>query len=202
MSAITSIRRPSERVIEGTLPWINAIRAKAVDCVDSLTVPTTRDEEWRFTDISQLTKMSFQTVRNAISLQATTVEHFYLEEAITRLVFVDGVYAPHLSSPTKDGVLVTNLSTAVTARPAAINTHLGQHAEFLDNYYAAVNTASLHDVAVIVVPCNVAQAAPVHLLFIATQTGAVSSGFSAKAVKRFILPIARCPWGDRATINR
>jgi len=152
------------------LTWFNELRAEAVDRVGVLTVPTTRDEEWRFTDISPLTRLSFQPVRAAISLQAADIERFYLEEATTRLVFVDGVYAPQLSSPAKhDGVLVTNLSAAVTAHPAAIKPHLGRHTEFRDNLFAAHNTAFLHDGALIVVPRNTSVAAPVHLLFIATQ---------------------------------
>ena len=150
--------------------WFNELRAEAVDRVGALTVPTTRDEEWRFTDISPLTKLSFQPVRTAISLQAADIERFYLEEAVTRLVFVDGVYAPQLSSPAKDcGVLVMNLSAAVTAHPAAIKPHLGRHTEFRNNIFAAFNTAFLHDGAVIAVPRNTSVAAPVHLLFIATQ---------------------------------
>ncbi len=157
------------------LAWFNALRAEAVDRVGVLSVPTTRDEEWRFTDISPLTKLSFQPARTAISLQASDIERFYLEEAATRLVFVDGVYAPQLSSPAKDGgVLVTNLATAVTAHPAAIKPHLGRHTEFRNNLFAALNTAFLHDGALIAVPRNASVAAPVHLLFIATQKEAVS----------------------------
>ena len=157
------------------LAWFNELRAEAVDRVGVLTVPTTRDEEWRFTDISPLTKLSFQPVRTAISLQAADIERFYLEEAATRLVFVDGVYAPQLSSPAKDGgVLVTNLSAAVTAHPAAIKPHLGRHTEFRNNIFAALNTAFLHDGALIAVPRNASVAAPVHLLFIATQKEAAS----------------------------
>ncbi len=157
------------------LAWFNALRAEAVDRVGVLSVPTTRDEEWRFTDISPLTKLSFQPVRTAISLQAADIERFYLEEAATRLVFVDGVYAPQLSSPAKDGgVLVMNLATAVTAHPAAIKPHLGRHTEFRNNIFAALNTAFLHDGALIAVPRNASVAAPLHLLFIATQKEAAS----------------------------
>jgi len=172
---LDSLLQGQPRPPASPLAWFNELRAEAVDRVGVLTVPTTRDEEWRFTDISPLTKLSFQPVRTAISLQAADIERFYLEEAATRLVFVDGVYAPQLSSPAKDGgVLVTNLSAAVTAHPAAIEPHLGRHAEFRNNLFAALNTAFLHDGALIAVPRNASVAAPVHLLFIATQKEAAS----------------------------
>ena len=157
------------------LAWLSQLRAAAVDRVGALTVPTTRDEEWRFTDISPLTRMSLQPVRAASNLQAADLERFLLAEAANRLVFVDGVYAPQLSSVARDsGMTVSNLAAAVSAHAAAIEPHLGRHAGFQDNAFAALNTAFLHDGAVIVVPRGASVASPVHLLFIATQKEAAS----------------------------
>ena len=158
------------------LAWLNALRAEAVERVGALTLPTTRDEEWRFTDIFPLTKLSFQPLRTAIRLQAADIEQFYLEEAATRLVFVDGVYAPRLSSvATSGGVVVANLSAGVVTHAAAIEPHLGRHTEFRNNVFAALNTAFLHDGALIEVARDVSVAAPVHLLFIATQKEVAST---------------------------
>ena len=86
------------------LAWLNALRAAAVERVGVLTVPTVRDEDWRFTDISLLTKMSFHPLRTALNVQAADVERFHIAEATTRLVFVDGVYAPQLSKDRKSVV--------------------------------------------------------------------------------------------------
>ena len=52
------------------LAWLNALRAAALERVGVLTVPTLRDEDWRFTDISLLTKMSFHPLRTALNVQA------------------------------------------------------------------------------------------------------------------------------------
>jgi len=154
---------------------LNRLRAEAVDRVGVLTVPTMRDEEWRFTDLSPLTRLSFQPVRTPVGLKAADVERFRIEEATTRLVFVDGVYAPELSGVAEDGgVVVANLSAAGPAQAAAIDLHLGRHVEFRNSVFAALNTAFLHDGAVVVVPRDGSAAAPVHLLFIATQKGAAS----------------------------
>jgi len=155
--------------------WLNKLRAEAVDRVGVLTVPTVRDEEWRFTDLSPLTRLSFQPVRTPVGLKAADVERFRIEEATTRLVFVDGVHAPELSSAARDGVVVVaNLSAAGAAQAAAIDLHLGRHVEFHDSVFAALNTAFLHDGALVVVARDVSAAAPVHLLFIATQRGTAS----------------------------
>jgi Fe-S cluster assembly protein SufD len=155
--------------------WLNRLRGDAVDRVGALTVPSIRDEEWRFTDISPLTKLSFQPVRAASRLRLADIEHFFLEEASSRLVFVDGAYAPGLSRVDADvGVKVTNLAAAAGAHADAIEAHLGRHAEFKDNVFAALNTAFLHDGALIVVAPNARSGTPVHLLFIATQKEAAS----------------------------
>ena len=155
------------------LAWLNQLRANAVDRVGTLKVPTTRDEEWRFTDISPLAKLSFQPVHAVSSLRTADVEHFFIEEAATRLVFVDGAYAPELSTQSNGvedaGLIVTNLPSAAAAHAAAIEPHLGRHAAFEDNVFAALNTAFLHDGALIIAPRNAAVQKPVHLLFIATQ---------------------------------
>jgi Fe-S cluster assembly protein SufD len=150
------------------LAWLNRLRADAVDRVSALTVPTTRDEEWRFTDISPLTRMSFQPVRSAPPLELTDIERFVLPEAAARLVFVDGVHAPQLSF-NKAGVVVENLASGATRHGATLEPHLGRYAEFQHNAFAALNTAFLHDGALIVVPRNAAVAAPIHLLFVATR---------------------------------
>jgi Fe-S cluster assembly protein SufD len=155
------------------LACLNELRAEAVDRVGVLTVPTVRDEDWRFTDIAPLTRMSFHPVNKATDLQPADIERFYIEEASNRLVFVDGVYAPHLSSISTDtGMKVANLASASDA--AVIEQHLGRHVAFRDNAFAALNTAFLHDAALIIVPRNVAVAAPLHMLCIATQADAAS----------------------------
>jgi len=147
---------------------LNRLRADAVDRVGALTVPTTRDEEWRFTDISPLTRIPFQPARGATRLALADIERFVLPEAAARLAFVDGVYAPQLSFNAA-GVVVENLAPGVTPHGATLEAHLGRYAEFRHNAFAALNTAFLQDGALIVVPRNTAVAAPLHLLCVATR---------------------------------
>ena len=156
------------------LTWLKALRAEAVERVGVLTIPSPRDEAWRFTDISELTKRSFHPMGAPTRLQPRDIERFHIDEATTRLVFVDGVHAPQLSSAGPSGVVVGNLSTALAMRASAIQAHLCRHVDFRDSLFPALNTAFLHDAAVIVVPRETSVAAPVHLLFIATQPDVVS----------------------------
>jgi len=150
------------------LTWLNQLRANAVDRVGALTVPTTRDEDWRFTDISPLTKLSFQPAQDLAQLAPAAIEQWAIPEAAARLVFIDGMYAPRHSF-NHAALTVDNLAAGASLHGAVLRLQLGQHAGFERNAFTALNTAFLHDGALIVVPRGMALAAPVHLLFVATR---------------------------------
>ncbi len=153
------------------LAWLNRLRADALERANELTVPTTRDEEWRFTDLSPLTRLSFQPSRTAPALAASDVAPFEVPEAMVRLVFVDGIFSPSLSSAGTpgDGVVVTSLAAALKTHAAAIEPHFGRHAGFQDNVFTALNTAFMHDGAAVIVARGRQVPAPVHLLFMSAQ---------------------------------
>jgi Fe-S cluster assembly protein SufD len=146
---------------------LNALRAEAVDRVGALTVPTVRDEEWRFTDLSPLTRQTFQPVRERSLREVVDASAHELAEAGSRLVFVDGVYAPELSRIAANGPVVANLATLDAAQSDIVARHLGRYAAFRDNVFAALNTAFVHDGALVIVPQSSAGSLAVHLLFIA-----------------------------------
>ncbi len=154
--------------------WLNKLRSSAVETVSELTIPTLRDEEWRFTDLSMLTKMSLQPAHAAIHLLASDIKRFHIEEATTRLVFVDGVYAPLLSNIEAQGIVVSNLAAELGKNSALLQQHLGLHATLNGNVFTALNTAYLHDAALIMLPRNSQITAPLHLLFVASQKDVVS----------------------------
>jgi Fe-S cluster assembly protein SufD len=153
---------------------LNALRAEAVDRVGALTVPTIRDEEWRFTDLSPLTRQTFQPVRERALREIVDADRFALAEAGSRLVFVDGVYAPELSRFGTNGAIVANLAAVNAAQAEIVALHLGHYADFRDDVFAALNTAFVHDGALIALPQDTTVTAPVHLLFIAHAKDAAS----------------------------
>jgi Fe-S cluster assembly protein SufD len=154
---------------------VNALREQAQTALGALAMPTLRDEAWRFTNLAPLHRLTFQPVLAAPRLQPADIAPLCLDDASCRLVFVDGVYAPKLSSPAPEGgVVVTDLPSAMATHTAALQAQLGSRQALGDNVFAALNTAFLQDAAVVVVPRHVALAAPVHLLFVATQAGALS----------------------------
>ncbi len=161
--------------------WLTALRATAVERVGALKLPTRRDEDWRFIDLSALAAQSFHPVLGQPSFATADIAHFFIDEAATRLVFVDGVHARELSSVGArgdrggvNGATVTTLAEALASHGAIVEAHLGRYAGFDADLFAALNTAFLHDAAVIVVPRGVVVAEPVHVLFIASEAGVAS----------------------------
>ncbi|MFT6589332.1 MAG: Fe-S cluster assembly protein SufD [Rhodoferax sp.] len=156
-------------------PWapLNALREQAHTALGALAMPTLRDEDWRFTDLAPLNKLTFQPVQGLSPLTPADIAPFCLDDSACRVVFIDGIFAPQLSSP-DSGLVITDLPTALTTHSTALTAHLGRQQTLGDNVFAALNSAFMQDAAVLVVPRQVAQAAPVHLLFVASQAQAVS----------------------------
>lgn len=188
MSAVVAIRRPAVAGRLDTLwadqprlprsPWacLNALRSQGHDNLGSLALPTLRDEAWRFTDLAPLGQMSLHAARRDGPLPVADIAGFQLDEAAMRLVFVDGFHSPELSGPAGgvSGAQVINLPEALAVQADAVEEHLGRHQAHDKDVFAAFNTAFLRDAAVILVPRNATLAAPIHLLFVTTQAGAVS----------------------------
>ena len=155
----------------GRLAWLNERRALALEYANALAVPTTRDEEWRFTDITPLTKVHFRPAGAAPRLAMQDISHLIAPEATTHLTFVDGVFAPELSANAglPYGVLVTALTAALNTHAAVIEPHLARLAAFEHEVFAAVNTCHLRDGAFVWIAKNQSCPTPVQLLFVAAQ---------------------------------
>ncbi|HEY8906415.1 MAG TPA: Fe-S cluster assembly protein SufD [Rhodoferax sp.] len=175
-SLLAALALPPGRALAPTQPdWLKALRAQALERVGALTLPSTHEEGWRFTSLAAFAQQSFHSLKTPTPLQPDDIAHLYIEEATTRLVFVDGVHAPQLSSVSGDAdQAVGTLATMLATQASSIRAQLGQFAANPKAFFATLNTAFLQDATVLVVPRDTALAAPVHLLFISTQPDVAS----------------------------
>jgi Fe-S cluster assembly protein SufD len=160
----------------GGVSWLGERRAQALERANALTVPTTRDEEWRFTDITPLTRIAFQPAAAPATVTMADLSHFIAPEATVHLVFVDGVYAPALSASAglPYGVVVTNLAAALASHAAVMEPHLARLAGFESEVFTALNTVHIRDGAFIWVAKNQKCPTPVQLLYVATRKDVIS----------------------------
>ncbi len=149
--------------------WLNQLRGEALDRANELAVPTTRDEDWRFTDLSPLYRQAFHPA-SAEPLAAERLEPLIAPEAGARLVFVDGRFARGLSRlPDADGLTVLPLAQALELHGEELQAQLARQADFRGDALVALNTAYLQDGAVVIAARGQRIQAAVHILFVSTQ---------------------------------
>jgi Fe-S cluster assembly protein SufD len=150
--------------------WLDRLRADALERANRVPLPTTHEEEWRFTDLAPLTRLSFQPAAEVPAPAAAAVRERFLPEAHARLVFVDGVPSSALSHrPHGAGLRILDLREALADCPAVLETHLGKRVPPDAGVFAALNTAFLRHGAVVVVDAEHAAPGPVQVLHIATR---------------------------------
>ncbi len=150
--------------------WVNELRRKAVDEFTETEFPTRKMEPWRFTNVAPIVRTAFRSPVEPGShgLSAADVAPLrYGEADWTELVFVDGFYAPELSSPT-EGVRAGSLTEAFTSDASLVQQHLNRYLNGSGNAFTALNTAFLLDGAYIHVAKEQVVPSPIHILHIST----------------------------------
>ncbi|HEX4964183.1 MAG TPA: Fe-S cluster assembly protein SufD [Thermoanaerobaculia bacterium] len=150
--------------------FVQALRRAGLDRFSSLGFPTTRQEEWRLTNVASIAQGTFHRAQgdpNAVAPEQIAPYDF---PAAARLVFVDGRYSSRLSAAGSlpAGLVVSSLAEALVTEPALVEPWLGQLAGFEQQPFVALNTAFLGDGAFIHVPRGVSSGL-IHLLFLSSS---------------------------------
>jgi len=151
--------------------WLRKLRQDGFARFSEVGFPTTHDEDWRFTNIAPISRTTFQLAEVA-KVTARDCEPLRIPGAACELVFVNGYYAPELSSLGKlpEGVRVCSLAEAIK-RARSLEGFLGRYANFDRDAFIALNTAFLADGGHVYVPRGVVVEAPICLLYVSTGNG-------------------------------
>jgi len=156
--------------------WLSEIRSEAIAEFAKTGFPTVRDEKWRFTNFSRMEQAAFR-LRNGRAVaeprDVATSSGFNLW-GNTRLVFVDGKYAPELSSTGSlpSGVYLGVLGEAVRDAPPQLQEFLGQISPLKESPFTALNAAFMSLGAVLVVQPHAVVQEPIHLVFLSGEASA------------------------------
>ena len=161
--------------------WLAPFRQAGRAAFAAQGFPTLHNEDWRFTNVAPLEKLSVQPAGN---VAANGAESRLLSEAAftklpgNRLVFVNGFFSAKLSSlkTIPGGVRVESLSAALAGDSALIEKHLGKYTPTANNSFAALNQAFFTDGAFIFIPQGVEISEPIQLIYLssAKQAGETS----------------------------
>jgi Fe-S cluster assembly protein SufD len=174
------------RNVEGELDQFGARlkkrRASALERAWSLSVPTTRNEDWRFTDLSPLYRLKLKPHAADASVDPAVLKTLYFPEAPVRLVFIDGRFDSTASNGVaSDGLMVANLQHVLADQEwqdvhATLERLLTSIADFDDDVFAAANSAYLQQAAVVHVAAGCGlDSTPIHILNVATGHETVAS---------------------------
>lgn len=151
--------------------WLQPLRREAISRFGVLGFPTTKDEEWRYTNVSPILRFPFRPAPRETGESAALAA---VEGATAialpphRLVFVNGHYAPKLSSlqGLPGRLRAASLRAAFAEAPDSLRGHLARYADYRTHAFAALNTAFMEDGAYLCVPKGVIVEEPVLLLFV------------------------------------
>jgi Fe-S cluster assembly protein SufD len=171
----------------GDPDWLQQIRSEGAEHFRAQGLPTTRQEEWRYTSLKELAKTPF-TLAGAEPGAVTRADvegAAFPVFACSLYVFVDGRYEPRLSALGAGAdVHVESLAEVAANKPGLLRENLGQLVSPKEHPFAALNDAFLEDGAVLRVPRGADVVEPLHVVFLST------GGAPARATHPRVLVVA------------
>ncbi|AYH44641.1 Fe-S cluster assembly protein SufD [Azoarcus sp. DN11] len=160
------------RLPGATLPWLRRRRDEAIERLAARGLPTTRDEEWKYTSVAAIARRAFGVESETVAPDAVrAVVQRHAIGGTRRLVFVDGRLVAGLSDPGRlpAGARVGSLAAIVAEGGGDAEEWFADGSEGADGF-RLVNDALWCDGAWIDLAPGVELDTPVHLLFVTTRS--------------------------------
>lgn len=149
---------------------IHKIRQQAIQTFDGLGFPTTKHEEWKYTNLGKVLKEAY-SFEQASGLTKADIESFFLPNMPTcnTIVFVNGAYEPTLSNivSSEEVLVVKTLEEAYDTHESLVAPYFDQLTKTSEEALTALNTAFTKNGLFIHVPANKVVEEPVVMYFIA-----------------------------------
>ncbi|WP_407280228.1 Fe-S cluster assembly protein SufD [Aromatoleum evansii] len=198
------------RLPGAAVPWLRRCRDEAMERFAALGLPTSRDEDWKYTSVAAIARRAFRVaaaVDLSDELHAMVSRHAMV--GTHRMVFVDGHFVPGLSQamPLPAGAWVGSLAQALDTRAVDAEAFFAAADKATDGF-AALNAAFWSDGAWMDLAAGVALEVPVHLLFVTTRSDLavfprnlirVGAGASATVIEHHVGPEGVAYLGDTVT---
>ena len=209
-TGLQQLLQTGQRRMSGGVDWLADARRRGAEQLASIPLPDRKQEAWRYTPVSFLDQAHYEAIVDGPfeALRLDDIEELLLEQRdAVRLVFVNGYFAPALSSLASDhaGVTLTTLSGALGDVPAQIRARLDRTAEYR-HVFAALNSALMSDGACILVSSGAQVPVPIEVLHVSVgleEPGishprhlvVLEDGASARLIERY------CSLGDAVYFN-
>ena len=154
--------------------WVHDVRKNALVEFTNRGFPTTKQEDWKYTNVGAIAKVSFQYDSHPVQISSGTVKNFLVDGADQYVIaFVNGHFSKEHSrlNDLPENIVVKNVVEAYAAHGEIMRKHLFNYVKYQKNTFAALNAAFVNDGAFIHVPAKTEIGKPIHLLFISTASG-------------------------------
>jgi Fe-S cluster assembly protein SufD len=186
---LETARQSSRDLPEG----VSRLRREGRESFERLGLPSRRDEEWRYTDLSPLLALDLVP---APAADLAAADGFLRQSAFGRLaeislVFVNGRYAPELSTGVSDpsGPVILPLREAWNREPEVVERFLGRVAGFRESAFASFNLAFLEDGAYVRIPAGRVVEQPLQIVYL---TLGAEAGLTSPRVLVVVEDNAQC----------
>lgn len=152
--------------------WVKERRAAASSRFAEVGFPTTRQEDWRFTNIAPIAESEFALASGAFAQAPALVAGVNVPGAV-RLVVVNGQFAAGLSdlSTLPKGLRIASLRDGARDATDGLEKHLARVFNLDAHPFAALNTAFLDDGVAIMVTAGAVVETPVHIVIVTGGDG-------------------------------
>lgn len=148
------------------------LRKSAIERFSQLGIPTTKNEEWKYTNIQPAVAPHYALPLQPVTLLPDKLKSLQIEGLEHRmLVLVNGRFSPELSTlqlPDSGGLQIKSLRTALDSYPEVLNAHLSRYARFETESFVALNTALFQDGIFIHLSRGTCVEEPIHLCQLST----------------------------------
>ncbi|MDP3719987.1 MAG: Fe-S cluster assembly protein SufD [Acidobacteriota bacterium] len=156
-----------EALVQAAPAWVKERREAAATHFAAVGYPTTRLEDWRFTNVSPIAEANWPLAQGAFAQAAELVSSVNVPGAV-RLAIVNGQFAAGLSdlSALPKGLRIASLRDGARDATDGIETHLGKVFSIAAHPFAALNTSFLDDGVAIMVTKGAVVETPIHIVIV------------------------------------
>ena len=161
-----------EAVANAAPVWVRERRDAAAKRFAEVGFPTTRLEDWRFTNVTPIAEAKFALAAGSFAQAPSLVSSVNVPGAL-RLVIVNGQFAAGLSdlSAMPKGIRIAGLRDGARDGTDGIEQHLGKVFNIETHPFAALNTSHLDDGVAILVTAGAAVETPIHIVVVTGGDG-------------------------------
>ena len=150
--------------------FIHGLRAKALKHFETQGFPVKKDEEWKYTSLKKVLKEDFSVFpKIEHALEYKDVQPYFIHDIDSyKIVFVDGIYASHLSQTTHEGIDICLMSHALEKPKylSVIENYFNKIAE--QNSITSLNTAFVNEGAYVHIKKNKSVEKPIQIIHFST----------------------------------